>query len=66
MGGSHLKRELAGIALTLLAVFLAGALFLHHSDPRAGCLAGGVFGPVGGALRCTLVGAVGLPAAALL
>ncbi|HET7456940.1 MAG TPA: DNA translocase FtsK 4TM domain-containing protein [Gemmatimonadaceae bacterium] len=64
-GSSHLKRELAGIALTLLAVFLAGALFVHHPDPRGSCLAGGVFGPVGGLMRCALVGAVGLPAAAL-
>ena len=65
MGGSHLKRELQGIALSLLAVFMAGALLLHHPARGASCYAGGVFGPVGGVLRCALVGSVGLPAAAL-
>ena len=65
MGGPHLKRELSGIALLLLAVFMAGALVLHRPAAGGACMAGGMFGPVGALLRCSLVGLVGLPAAAL-
>ena len=65
MGSSHLKRELSGIALLLLAVFMAGALVLHRPGPGGACMAGGAFGPVGAGMRCALVALVGLPAAAL-
>ena len=65
--GSHVKRELAGIALLLLAVFVAGALLFQRVPPGAGCMdARGAFGPVGTLTRCLVVGAVGLPAAALI
>jgi S-DNA-T family DNA segregation ATPase FtsK/SpoIIIE len=61
-----LRRELSAIALTLLAVFLTGALFFN--TPAAGqlCLeATGVFGPAGTWVRCALVSTVGIPGAAL-
>ena len=64
--GSHVKRELAGIALLLLAVFLAGALLFQRPAPGAACLdAQGAFGPAGTLLRCAAVGLLGIPAAAL-
>ena len=44
--GSHMKRELAGIALLLFAVFLAGALLFQRVPAGGSCMdARGVFGP---------------------
>ena len=64
--GSHMKRELAGIALLLFAVFLAGALLFQRVPAGGSCMdARGVFGPAGTLVRCAVAGAVGLPAAAL-
>jgi DNA segregation ATPase FtsK/SpoIIIE, S-DNA-T family len=64
--GTHMKRELTGIALLLFAVFLAGALLFQRVPAHGGCLdAQGVFGPAGTLVRCAVAGAVGLPAAAL-
>ena len=64
--GTHMKRELTGIALLLFAVFLAGALLLQRVPAHGGCMdAQGVFGPAGTLVRCAVAGAVGLPAAAL-
>ncbi|MBC7895215.1 MAG: DNA translocase FtsK 4TM domain-containing protein [Cytophagaceae bacterium] len=58
------RREIAGIALILLAIFLAGALAFQRLDPYASCTdASGVFGPVGGCLKWTLFTLVGAPAA---
>ena len=57
------RREIAGIALLLLAVFLAGALAFQHVDPLRGCGdAGGVFGPVGACLKWGLQSLLGAPA----
>ena len=64
--GSHMRRELAGIALLLFAVFLAGALLFQRVPAGGSCMdARGVFGPAGTLVRCAVAGAVGLPAAAL-
>src|SRR5688500_13566615 len=60
------RRELVAIGLTLLAVFLAGALIFQRVPDGGACLdARGAFGPVGTYARCALVGAVGVPGAAL-
>ncbi|HEY2849627.1 MAG TPA: DNA translocase FtsK 4TM domain-containing protein [Gemmatimonadaceae bacterium] len=49
---SHLKRELAGIALMLGAVFIAGALLAGGAADGQSCTtAGRIFGPVGSCLR---------------
>ncbi|MEO6444274.1 MAG: DNA translocase FtsK [Gemmatimonadaceae bacterium] len=65
--GQSLRRELAGIALILLAVFLGGALLLQRLPLEASCLeARGIFGPVGGCLKSMLLAMLGAPAAALL
>ena len=61
-----LRRELSAIALTLLAVFLTGALFFNTPAAGQSCLeATGVFGPAGTWVRCALVSTVGIPGAAL-
>ena len=66
MGSPGLRRELAGTALTLLAVFLIGAL-LWQALPADSCSsAQGAFGPAGACLRSWMVGTVGLPGALLL
>ncbi|MCC6317780.1 MAG: DNA translocase FtsK 4TM domain-containing protein [Gemmatimonadaceae bacterium] len=58
------RREIAGIAFILLAVFLAGALAFQRLDPYTSCAgARGVFGPVGGCLKWTLQSLLGAPAA---
>src|SRR5689334_14694993 len=44
---------------------MAGALVLHRPGATGACMAGGPFGPIGGAMRCALVSLVGVPAAAL-
>ncbi|QJR34868.1 FtsK/SpoIIIE family DNA translocase [Gemmatimonas groenlandica] len=61
-----LRRELSAIALTLLAVFLTGALIFNAPDAGQLCLeATGVFGPAGTWARCALVSTVGIPGAAI-
>jgi len=61
-----LRRELSAIALTLLAVFLTGALVFNAPDVGQLCLeAAGVFGPAGTWARCALVSTVGIPGAAI-
>ncbi|MEO7520361.1 MAG: DNA translocase FtsK, partial [Gemmatimonas sp.] len=61
-----LRRELAAVSLTLLAVFLAGALIFQRVPDGGECLsARGAFGPAGTYARCALVSAVGIPGAAL-
>jgi len=61
-----LRREFAAISLTLLAVFLAGALAFQRVPAGGGCLeAVGAFGPAGTWARCALVTTVGIPGAAL-
>ena len=61
------RREIAGIALILLAVFLLGALAFQSLDPYVDCSQmGGVFGPVGACLKWGLVSLLGAPAAWLL
>ena len=61
-----LRRELSAIALTLLAVFLTGALIFNAPDAGQLCLeATGVFGPAGTWARCAMVSTVGIPGAAI-
>ncbi len=67
MSGSSLRRELSSIGLALFAVFLMGALAFQRVPESGVCWeATGVFGPVGTAVRCVLVGAVGVPGALLI
>ncbi len=67
MSGSSLRRELTSIGLALFAVFLIGALAFQRVPETGVCFdATGVFGPVGTFVRCTLVGAVGIPGALLI
>jgi S-DNA-T family DNA segregation ATPase FtsK/SpoIIIE len=61
-----LQRELSAIALCLLAVFLLGALVFQHSATGQCFDATGPFGPIGTVVRCTLVGAVGIPGLVLI
>ena len=59
-----LRRELTGIVLALLAVFVAGALLFPQVPNDASCWAGrGVFGPVGSCLNAGLTWLVGRTAA---
>jgi S-DNA-T family DNA segregation ATPase FtsK/SpoIIIE len=61
-----LRREIAGIALILLAVFVAGTL-AFQSVPEVGCSAArGVFGPVGSCLKWFLATLLGAPTTWLL
>ena len=62
---SFIKREVAGIALLLGAIFLAGALIFGRAPALAeSCSqAGGAFGPVGGCIRWSILGLVGALAA---
>jgi S-DNA-T family DNA segregation ATPase FtsK/SpoIIIE len=63
---AHLRRELAGIAMMLFAVFLAGALgVLALAELRSGVDVRGSVGWVGWYLARPLVMLVGWPAAAL-
>ena len=68
MGSTNMRRELVGIALTVFAIFLFGALFLQREPSGArSCLAAvGAFGPVGTIMRCGLLVSVGMPAAVLI
>src|SRR5918992_247018 len=66
MASTHLRRELAGIAMMLFAVFLAGALgVLALAELRSGVDVRGSVGWVGWYLARPLVMLVGWPAAAL-
>ncbi len=61
-----LRREFAAIGLTLLSVFLAGALIFQRVPANDVCWdAVGAFGPIGTVTRCVLVLSVGVPGAAL-
>ena len=68
MGNTPLKREIAGIALLLFALFLAGAVIAPPGVAAgASCTtARGVFGPIGACLRSGLLQSIGVPAALLL
>ena len=62
-----LRRELTGIVLALLAVFVAGTLLLQPLPDEGSCwVARGIFGPVGSCLKRGLQALVGLPAAWLI
>ena len=64
---ASLRREIAGIALLVLACFLGGALLLQELPADGSCVAArGVFGPVGGCVKALLLSVLGWPAAALL
>ena len=58
-----LRRELGAIGLSLLSVFLLGALIFQHPVPgSAACMdASGPFGPAGTIARCAFVSSVGIP-----
>ena len=68
MGNTPLKREIAGIALLLFAMFLAGALLVPPGTAvYESCTAArSVFGPVGACLRSGSRDLIGIPAALLL
>jgi len=68
VGNSPLKREIAGIALLLFALFLAGSLLVPPSaEGVTSCTdARGVFGPVGACLRSWSRDFIGIPTALLL
>lgn len=57
----HLRRELGAIGLSLLAVFLVGALVFQQTATSRCWDATGPFGPAGTVARCVLVSAVGIP-----
>ncbi|MBL0172619.1 MAG: hypothetical protein IPP90_18305 [Gemmatimonadaceae bacterium] len=66
MDARLLRREFAAIGLTLLSVFLFGALVFQRVPVGMGCVdAVGAFGPAGTWARCALVMTVGIPGAAL-
>ena len=66
MLSAHVRRELAGIAMMLFAVFLAGALtVLALAELRSGVDVRGSVGWVGWYLARPLVVLIGWPAAAL-
>lgn len=63
---TSLRREIAGIALIVVALFIAGALLLQPLPAEGGCLAArGVFGPVGACVKSSLLVTLGVLAAAL-
>lgn len=62
----QLRRELGAIGLSLLAVFLVGALVFQQSDTARCWDATGPFGPTGTYVRCLLVSAVGIPGMVLI
>ncbi|HUF30035.1 MAG TPA: DNA translocase FtsK 4TM domain-containing protein, partial [Gemmatimonadaceae bacterium] len=68
MGRDTLRRELAGAALALLAVFLLASIALEKPVlAHSGCVESrGLFGPIGSCLRDVTVSFLGLPAAVLL
>ncbi len=65
MGGAHVRRELAGVALLLLATFLLVAVLAGQGTGEAlgACTAAhGLTGPVGACVRASLMFLIGLPA----
>jgi len=67
MGGAQSRRELAGVALFLFAIFLAVAVVGGHSAPGGSCArAASLMGPAGACVRAGLVALVGAPAAFLI
>lgn len=67
--GESLRREIIGIALILLGVFLIGAFALQPVPAGAGISCaqpGGVFGPVGSCLKSWMFQLVGAPGAWLI
>lgn len=56
-----MRREFGAIGLSLLAVFLGGALVFQRSATPECWDATGPFGPAGTFARCVLVSAVGIP-----
>jgi S-DNA-T family DNA segregation ATPase FtsK/SpoIIIE len=53
---AHLKRELGGITLLLISIFIAGALIAGGATDGQSCTAaGGIFGPVGACLRSSVL-----------
>jgi S-DNA-T family DNA segregation ATPase FtsK/SpoIIIE len=68
VGNTSLKREIAGIALLLFALFLAGAVLVPPGTAvYESCTAArSVFGPVGACLRAWSRDLIGIPAALLL
>ncbi len=61
MESQQLRRELGAIGLSLLAVFLLGALVFQQTSTVSCWDARGPFGPAGTFARCVLVSAVGIP-----
>lgn len=61
MDRQHLRREFGAIGLSLLSVFLLGALAFQRSETIRCWDATGPFGPAGTVARCVLVSAVGVP-----
>lgn len=61
MDRQHLRREFGAIGLSLLSVFLLGALLFQRSETIRCWDATGPFGPAGTMARCVLVSAVGVP-----
>ena len=57
----HLRRELGAVGLSLLSVFLVGALIFQRAAGDSCWEATGPFGPAGTFARCLLVSAVGIP-----
>jgi S-DNA-T family DNA segregation ATPase FtsK/SpoIIIE len=66
LGSTTLRRELAGIALLLFALFLAAAIAFPGADATSCIAARGPTGPVGACLRSLFVATLGLPATVLL
>jgi S-DNA-T family DNA segregation ATPase FtsK/SpoIIIE len=67
VGRGQLRRELAGIALVLLGIFVAGAVLVERPAAMGSCAdATRFFGPAGACLRAGLVGLLGWPTAVLL
>jgi S-DNA-T family DNA segregation ATPase FtsK/SpoIIIE len=61
-----LRRELSGIALLLVAIFLGGALAFQALPVDSSCIAGrGLFGPVGACAKAAIISLVGVTGAAL-
>src|SRR5689334_23683651 len=59
-------RELLGIVLFALAVFLGGALMFENLSPDGGCTAAsGPFGPIGGCSKWIMLSLVGLAGAGI-
>jgi DNA segregation ATPase FtsK/SpoIIIE, S-DNA-T family len=66
VGSTTLRRELAGIALLLFALFLGAAIAFPGADAGSCMDARGPTGPVGACLRSVFVATLGLPATILL